>query len=190
MDQNPYSVGTNLNAEASEIRGPKFGKMVRRMQILWTVFVTGIPSCFCVVLIYTKGNVFDSSVPKSEALVAAGFGFSAILISFFYRWFKAGLAIRRTKADSVSEVVGLRKIEQICDWYRLLLMLDLMSLGGTAMANLTFVMNRNTGLNFGVAAMLTCLMLTRFPARSRISSLVQNKLAISGMSYDPNQTAS
>lgn len=188
MDQNPYDVGNNLTRKVSEIRGPKFERVVHKMQITWAAFVTVIFVLISVVLIFERGDVFNFSLPKLDAMIVIGFGFVSIATHFIPSLFADRLLIRRKRADDIPEIVGPRKIELTCRWFRVLFNQDLTGLAFTSMLNLYFAWSRNSGFNFGVAVILAGLMLTQFPTRSRVSAWVQRKFEILGMSFDPDQT--
>ena len=175
MDQNPYSVGNNPDANNTGVHWACVEGSVRGMQIIAVALMAGVLLFFGIVLVNTQGNVFGTQNPELVTIIAAGFGILAIINHLIIPAIIAGAQLKQISTGGFSELGEAAKVEQICGVYRSQLIIALALLEGAAFFNLVALMIEQSAVALGTVILLLGLMILRFPTRDKVSFWVQDK---------------
>lgn len=175
-DQNPFSVGDDLEPQNSGLQGATFEGSVRGMQIIAAAMMAGVLSFFGVVLVTTQGEILGTQAPELITILAAGFGVIAIVNHFVIPRIIAGSQLKQIVSKGLSELDETTKSNQVCGIYRSGLIVALAMLEGAAFFNLIALMIEKSVVSLGVAILLLGFMVLRFPTRDKVSFWVQDKL--------------
>ncbi len=174
MNHNPYSVGDDLNNSATELQAPKFEAAVRGMQIIAVALMMGVLMFLGVVLVLTQGDI--SGKPETLTMMAAGFGFLMIVLHFVIPAISFRNQLRQAVAEGLAQKSDDERTQRVVGIYQATLIVGLALLEGAAFFNLIAMMAEHCVASLGVVTLLVCLMLVKFPTRSKVSWWVEDKL--------------
>lgn len=175
MNQNPYSVGNNLDLPSNELQGSNFEGSVRGMQIVAGALMAGILFLLATVLVLTQGDIFNFQQPKVSDIIIVAFGFLMIIIRFVIPRFIASTRLNQIAINGFVEVDEAARVEMILGVYRSQLIISFALLEGAATFNLIGLINAKC-VSLFVPSLALGLMALKFPTRDKVSFWVQDKL--------------
>jgi hypothetical protein len=176
VNQNPYSVGNNLDPQNADFQGANFEGSVRGMQIIAVALMSGVLFFLGIVLMSTQGDVLSFKQPEIITIIAAGFGLLMIVNHFVIPGIIASTQLKQLISNDFTGSEEATRIDKLVGVYRIQFIIGLALLEGAAFFNLIALMIGNSGFSLCTAGVLFALMLMRFPTRDKVSFWVQDKL--------------
>ena len=176
MNQNPYSVGSDLDPRNTGPQNETFEGSVRGMQIIAVALMSGVLFFLGIVLMNTQGDVLSFKQPEIITIIAAGFGLLMIVNHFVIPGIIASTQLKQLTTNDFTGFDEATRIDKLVGVYRIQLIISLALLEGAAFFNLVALMIGNSGFSLCTAGVLLALMSMRFPTRDKVSFWVQDKL--------------
>jgi len=176
VSDNPYSVGDQPTFGDVRLQGPGFDAVVRTMQIIAAALMTGVLLFLLVVLVITQGDVFSTKSPPLITVIAAGFGFLMLVNHFVIPGIVSQTQLRKAAETKLLQQDEETTSQRVVAVYQTQLIIGLALLEGAAFFNLIALLIGRSIFSLGIAVVLLCLMLIKFPTRDRVSFWVQDRL--------------
>ena len=176
MNDNPYSVGEQPTLNDTNLQGPEFEGAVRGMQIVAAALMIGAFNFLFVVVLTNGGDVFGLKQPALITVIAAVIGAIMIGAHFTVPGMIARSQLKTAASQGLMGQDEESQNEKALLVYRTQLIVGLALLEGAAFLNLAALMIDKSESSLAVFALLICLMLLKFPTRTKVTWWVQDKL--------------
>jgi len=176
VNDNPYSVGEQPTLNDTNLQGPEFEGAVRGMQIVAAALMIGAFNFLFVVVLTNGGDVFGLKQPALITVIAAVIGAIMIGAHFTVPGMIARSQLKTAASQGLTGQDEESQNEKALLVYRTQLIVGLALLEGAAFLNLAALMIDKSVSSLAVFGLLICLMLLKFPTRTKVTWWVQDKL--------------
>lgn len=174
--ENPYLVSEHQASGDFQSLGPKFDSQLRVMQIIAIALMMGVLSFLGIVLVVTKGEVFGQKGPTLITSIAAVFAGMMVVAHVVVPSIIAKTHLRMLNGSDQTNSSPENRIASLVSVYQIRLIVGLALLEGAAFFNLVALMLGKHVLSTVMTAVLLCLMLLKFPTRTKVSWWVQDRM--------------
>ncbi|MDA1231649.1 MAG: hypothetical protein O2856_12820 [Planctomycetota bacterium] len=174
MNQNPYSVGNNLDPQNNNLQTANLEGSIRGMQIITGALMTGVLVFSGVVFVTTEGRI--DGPPEMITMIAAGFAFLMLVNHFVIPPIIVKAQLKELVAAELHQKTDEERVPRCCGVYQTQMIIGFALLEGAAFFNLVAMMMEHCVASIVVVTLLVLLMMAKFPTRETVSFWVQDKL--------------
>ena len=176
MNDNPYAVGEQPTFGDAGLQGPNIDASVRGMQIIAGALMFGAFNFLFVVILINGADILGLGLPTLITVIAAVIGAMMIVAHLVVPGVIASSQLRSAASQGLLGQDEASRNDTMLGIYRTKLIIGLALLEGAAFLNLVALMIGKSAASLAVFALLICLMLLKFPTRTKVSWWVQDKL--------------